>query len=160
MAEDVVVQSTYPDTQAVAYPGMPATMHGWDADSLFVETSAGIGFGLAVSKGTSEKGVVIGGTAFVGVTFRDITLIQRVGGTVDLYRQRDLAGICVRGDIWVNVTTAVARGDPVLYNATTGAFGGAAGQALTHARWMRGNAGVAGLAILRLTGPLAQTTVT
>lgn len=159
MAENVVVQSTYPETQAVAYAGMPATMHGWDADSLFVETAAGIGFGLAVSRGTSEKGVVIGGTAFVGVTFRDITLVQRLGEAVDTYRQRDLAGICVRGDIWVNVTTAVARGDAVIYNATTGAFGGAAGQSLTHAKWQRGNGGSAGLAILRLVGPTAQTTV-
>jgi hypothetical protein len=160
MADDVVVQSTYPENQAVAFPGQPATMHGWDADSLFCETAAGIGFGLAVSRGSSEKGVVLGGTAFAGVSFKDITLVARVGQTVDKYQQRDLMGVCVRGDIWVNVTTAVARGDPVIYNATTGAFGGAAGQQLTHARYVRGNGGSAGLAILRLTGPAAQTTVT
>jgi hypothetical protein len=38
------------------------------------ETTAGIGFGLAVSQGTGDKGCILGGSAFIGVTVRDIAL--------------------------------------------------------------------------------------
>jgi len=38
------------------------------------ETTAGIGFGLAVSQGTGVKGCILGGSAFIGVTVRDIAL--------------------------------------------------------------------------------------
>lgn len=155
----VNVQPSYATSLAVGLAGMPADMSTWDGDSMLVETAAGIGFGLAVSSGSAENGVVLGGTVFRGVTIRDITLVTPAGGTVDKYQQYDLAGVMIRGDIWVNVITAVTPASPVIYNASTGAFGGAAGQQLTGARYIRGNGGSAGLALLRLGGTFTQSTV-
>ena len=160
MADDPVVQTTYPEMMPVAVAGMPATMTTWDADTKFVETAAGIDFARAVSRGASEKGVVIGGAAtFIGVTYRDITLVTQVGGTVDKIPQKSLAGIMIRGDIWVDVSAAVVAGDPVIFNATTGRFGGATGSQIAGAEWIRGQATVGGLALLRLGGKYTVTTV-
>lgn len=160
MADDPVVQTLYPDTMAVAVAGMPATMTTWDADTKFVETAAGIGFGVAVSRGTSEKGIVIGGAAtFLGVTYRDITLITPIGGTVDIYPQKALAGIMIRGDIWVPVSAAVVAGAAVIFNAATGIFGGAAGTSIAGAEWIRGQATIGGLALLRLGGKYVAATL-
>lgn len=159
MVDDPVVQTTYSDTLPVAVEGMPATMHNHDADSCFVETAAGIAFGRAVSKGTAEKGVVIGGATFKGVTYRDITLVTPVGGTVDIIPQKAQCGVMVRGDIWVKVSAAVVAGAAVIFNAATGVFGGAAGTQIAGASWLRGQATPNGLALLRLGGNFTTTTV-
>jgi hypothetical protein len=138
------------------YPGMPATMPTWDADSLIVETVAGIGFGLAVGIGAKDNTCVLGGAAnFVGVTYRDITLMPSAlpgAPAVDTYPQGATAGVMVRGDIWVSPSEIVAAKDPVVYDNTTGRFhktAAAGSTAVTNARWMRGGA-ANGLALLRI----------
>lgn len=145
------LQPNYNLTQAVAYAGMPASMHGWDADTKIVETVAGIGFARAVSKGTEkERGIIIGGADFVGITYRDITLVH---ATPDLYARYDLAGVMNAGDLWVDVAAAVAPGDAVVFSATTGQFA-VAGTTVLTARYVTGTTG-AGLAIIRLNLPNA-----
>lgn len=150
------VQTTYPTTMPPGLPGQPATMVSWDADTRVVELPAGgIGFGLAVSKGTSDRGIVLGGAAkFAGVTYRDITAL---GPIVDVYPQYQNAGVCVRGDIWVLVKAAVVAGTGVNYDNTTGQLGAATGAgatAIAGAVWMTSQSTVNGLAIVRLmNGP-------
>jgi hypothetical protein len=96
-----IVQSAYTRYMPVAQVGMPASMHGWDIDTKIVETVAGIGFGLVVSKGSADNGIIIGGAAAVGVTVRDIALSQVPGNlAADLYARYANAGIMVVGDIW------------------------------------------------------------
>lgn len=152
----VNVQPSY-GSQPVAVAGMPADMSTWDADSKFVETAAGIGFARAVSQGTDPKGVILGGTAigYRGVTYRDITLRVTNG---DKYLQRDLAGVCIRGDIWVDVAAAVVVTNRVFFDTATGQLGTATGIEIAEARWMTAQATPGGLAIVRLNG-LSATAV-
>jgi len=151
-----VVQSTYLRNIPIGTPGMPASMTGWAADSKLVETAAGIAFGIAVARGSADRGVVVGAGAtvglFVGITYRDNTLVS---SAADKYLQRQLAGIMIRGDIWVTAIAAVTPADPVRADPATGTLGVAAGTGivtLPNARWMT-SAGAGGLAILRLNVP-------
>ena len=134
----VIVQRTYAPQQRPAVVGDLADMTGWDAITRIVETAAGVGYGLAVSIGAnSDKGCVLGGSKFLGITLRDITLIP--GSTIDpmysgippttpdIYPQYFNAGVLTRGRIWVAAGAKVAAGDPLFYNTTSGLFTNAAG---------------------------------
>ena len=152
------VQTTYTRYIGPGQNGMLADEINFTADTRFVETAAGIGFGLAVSQGTNPDGCVIGGSSPVGITRADPTLARAdvypaTALGIDIYFQNELAGILVMGDIWVNcyasVTPATAT---VVFEASTGKLG-IAGTTLPNARWMTTAAGSAGtpvLAVLRV----------
>lgn len=142
------VQTNYTQYILPAQNGMLASSINWTADTRIVETAAGIGFGLAVSQGVNDKGCIIGGAAFVGITRADHTLPQAAGITVvDTFLQNDNAGILTMGDIWVIVSAAVVAGAAVTYSATTGQFG--SGTTVAQARYMT-SAATGGLAVVRL----------
>lgn len=152
-----IVQSTYSENQAAAYAGMIADMSTADVDSRNCETAAGIGFGLAVGQGSADKGVVLGASGaavFVGISVRDITLVNDVG---DEYQENDIVGVLTRGDIWVTAGGQVAPGNDVTFASTTGVLSstGTSGSqfAIAGARWMT-SAGSGELAIVRLGGAL------
>ena len=147
-----VVQSTYSRYMSAGAAGAPATMHGWDADTKQAEGN--IPFGYAVSKGDADDGVVAGGTLFVGVSVRDITLVH---DTADRYEEGDNVGVLTRGDIWVLVEEAVDTQTAAKYDTSTGQLGKAAGTAITGAYWVKG-AGAGELAILRLSDGADVTT--
>ena len=153
MLQPAPVQTNYTRYQPVAQNGMLADETNWAADTRIVETAAGIGFGLAVSQGVNDKGCIIGGSAFVGVTRADQTLPQAAGiTTIDIYPQYDNAAVLTMGDIWVYCYGNVTPATTVTFDAATGKPG-AAGTTITHARWMTSAAGSAGtpvLAVLRL----------
>ena len=165
------LQTTYPQYEAVAQLGMPASMTGWDVDNRVLEdpTGNGVMFGRAVCQGyMSDKGVTLGqlsGGAFVGITQADPTLPLVQSRTVDTYYDTDNVAVMVRGDIWVKPTTHVNSGDPVYYNSVTGELGNSAvpnAVAITNSRWETSypNAGQPlvnfnGLAVARL-GASAQ----
>lgn len=127
----VVVQSNYRPQIAPAVAGMIADEASWDATTRICETAAGIGFGLAVSVGTlSDKGAVLGGTSFIGITIRDITL-DRIPidpdaatdyATADTYPKLANMGVLTRGTIWVVAMADVKSGDPVYYSSADGTF--------------------------------------
>lgn len=155
-----VLQSTYVERIAQAVAGMVGDMVKSNIDTRAVETVAGIGFGLACGRGADDRGVVLGAVAvtdFVGISVRDTTLASVVGVTVDTYPRYASAGILTEGDIWVITGATVADGEDVTFNNTTGVLSTAAtgaGQFLiSGARWMTSVTG-AGLALVRLTGPL------
>jgi len=114
------VQTTYTYPHAAAVAGMPDGLN-YDDDTGVVETAAGIGFGLAVSQGTNDLGVIIGGTVagFRGITLKDVTL---EASQSDLYAQYQNCAIRQEGKVWVKVneTAGVAAGDPVYFSPTTG----------------------------------------
>lgn len=112
------VQSSYGTRPPVAFAGMPADMHGWDADTGIAEGN--IGFGLAASRGSADNGLLVGGATFKGITYRDITLVHT---TADRYETGDNVGLMNRGDIWVAVATDVVNDKQVFYNSSTGALG-------------------------------------
>jgi hypothetical protein len=131
-----VVQSTYRPQIPYGLVGMPADGINASDDSKTVETVAGIGFGLVVSQGAREDGIVVGGAANpIGLTMRDVTLarspidpLSSVLAPIDVYPQWSNAAIRSRGHIWVLATATVNPGDTLFYNAATGALGGAGGQ--------------------------------
>jgi hypothetical protein len=148
-----IVQSSYIENMAIALPGMPADAD-YTAASKICETAAGIGFGVAVQRGTSDNEALIGAVAatdFVGVTIRDVNRAE------DEYAQYDNMGVMQRGRIWVTVGGDVVAGDNVTFSATTGVLSSAAASgsqfAITGAVWET-TASNGGLAKLNLTGSL------
>jgi hypothetical protein len=140
MLQSTVVQTTYRPTLAPAVPGMIADEVAANGSTRQCETSAGIGFGLAVGQGTGDKGCVLGGANFIGISVRDITLNQispdplYSGSQIaaDTYPQRSNVSVLSSGHIWVTAGDNVAAGNSLSYDATTGAFStGTAGCAAT-----------------------------
>jgi hypothetical protein len=119
------VQTTYPTGIAAGKPGLWVNMENYNSITRICETSAGIGFGLAVSRGSGAKGAILGGTVagFLGVSLCDITLVTPAGGTVDKYARYKNMGVGTLGKIWVSPFENVAIGDPVWFDGTTGRFG-------------------------------------
>lgn len=147
-----IVQPTYTRYMPVGAPGIWATMSGWDADTYSAE--AAIPIGVAVSKGVGVRGCVKGGTLYVGISLRDITLLN---ATADQYVQGNNVGVGIRGDLWVVVEAAVVARTAVKYNTTTGALGSTAGTVIVGAVWMT-SAAPGGLAVCRLEGPEGDMT--
>jgi len=139
------IQTTYTQYQKAGQAGMIASTIGWDIDSCIVDdpAGAGIGFGLAVSKGTaSERAVTLGqlsGGDFVGITVADPTLPNLSATFTDKFQDTENVGVLVRGDIFVVPATNVTAGGAVYYNSSTGQLGdsGIANAVLiSNAKWM------------------------
>lgn len=146
------LQTSYAERLAPAVAGQVANMRSRDAITRNCETAAGIGFGLAVSRGADkERGAVLGGalTVFLGVSMKDITLVSDVA---DEYQENENVGILTQGEIWVQVTGSPDPSDPVDYDTTTGVFSanGSAGP-IRGARWT-GETHSSGIAKLYLSG--------
>lgn len=130
----MAVQTTYSDTQPVAVAGAPATMINGPVISRTVETAA-IGFGVAVTQGTADKGVEAfgsGDTTFVGITMLDrsaggmtVTNGQVTSRTADVFGVGESARIAPVGsgrDIWVVCATGCSAGDGVFVRPSNGEF--------------------------------------
>lgn len=134
-----VVQVNYRPEIKPAVAGLVANMVDAAVRHKVVETAAGVGFGLAVSQGTKDGGCILGGSKFIGITVRDVTValamvdpLSDTYNTVDTYGLYTNAGILSRGDIWVVAGATVAAGDAASYNTTTGALSsGTSGTAAT-----------------------------
>lgn len=126
------VQSSYTryNTQLGA-PGSFADMSGWDVDSYMAEGT--IPFGLAVSKGAADDGVLKAGTLFIGISVRDITIVHT---TADEYETGDVVAVASKGDIWVRAKENVVARTAVKYDTSTGELGKAAGTAIAGAVWL------------------------
>lgn len=147
------LQTVYSENIPVGYVGQPAGPD-FEADSRIVETAAGIGFGLACGRGTGERGAVLGGAQFAGISMRDITQDGGLAGTVDEYPQYGNIALMTKGLIWVAAGAVVEAGDLVHYNETTGALSNAGGTLIANATW-ESSAAEGDLAKVRLSGTLA-----
>jgi hypothetical protein len=139
------VQTTYSKYQRAGQVGMPASTTSWDADTYIADdpAGAGIGFGLAVSRGTaSERACTLGqlsGGDFIGITMADNTLANLSASFTDKYADTENVGVLVRGDIFVVPATNVTAGGSVYYNSSTGQLGDSGisnAVQITNARWM------------------------
>lgn len=114
------------------------------------ETVAGIGFGLAVSRGVnSDRGTVLGGTlvGLRGCSIKDPTLDP---ANVDKYMPPNNMGVLESGEIWVEPAVAVDIDDPVHFDGTTGVWSNAGGIGpVVGARW-KTSCELGGRAILQL----------
>lgn len=136
------VQTAYERYINVGQAGMPASSSGWDVDTKICQSSS-IGFGLAVSQGTVDRGAVLGAgtTQVLGISCHDVTL-PAVDGP-DVYILGDNMGVAVRGDWWVQIFAGdspdVIPGDAVYCDNTNGELGSSGGGGKTkieNARWM------------------------
>jgi hypothetical protein len=143
------LQTVYTQYINVGQVGMRASMVTWVTDNRLCDdpTGVGIGFGLAVSQGTThgDKSAVIGqvsGGEFVGITCSDPTLANLAdvaGMFTDKYSDSENMAVASMGDIWVAPVGIVAAGNPVYYNSVTGQLGPSSisnAVILTNARWM------------------------
>lgn len=113
----MAVQTTYADRISNGFAGQVADLGLSNVISREVEGEAGIGFGLAVIRGTTARQVKLGaGGSFAGITVRDVTLDAR---RLDKYAEKDTAAVLNQGVIWVTAAVAVVFGDPV-YRTPTG----------------------------------------
>lgn len=114
-------QTSYSIKQPKAYAGLVYAQAPHDIVSRDVETVAGIGFGVAVSRGTNlERQVVAGGTAFLGITIRSLDKEGAANTGAIQWNEKETAGILRDGYIWAVCPSGCNPGDPVNYVNATG----------------------------------------
>jgi len=129
----MAAQTTYSIRQGKAYAGLIYAQAPHDIVSRAVETAAGIGFGVAVTRGTDpDKQVVLATSAnFLGITIRSL---EKEGGDAGAIRWnvKETAGIMRVGYIWAVCPTGCVPGNAVKYTDDTGVLdSGAAGASET-----------------------------
>ena len=114
------VQTTYNSDLAPAVPGMRANMELADIVTRTVQTAAGLPFGTAVLRGTTDLScqAVGGGTPYLGITCLDPTVRPFFGIPADHYPQYSTAAVALKGVWWVTAGAAVtATGSAAFYDA-------------------------------------------
>ena len=148
-------QTSYDIRQDKAYAGLIYAQAPHDIVSRSVETVAGIGFGVAVTRGTdADKQIVPAASAdFLGVTIRSL---EQEGGEAGAIKWdvKETAGVMRSGYIWAVCPTGCVPGDAVNYADGTGVLdsgaAGAGSTSLDGASWE--TTAVAGeLAVVRLS---------
>jgi hypothetical protein len=148
-------QTSYDIRQGKAYAGLIYAQAPHDIVSRSVETVAGIGFGVAVTRGTdADKQIVPAASAdFLGVTIRSL---EQEGGEAGAIKWdvKETAGVMRSGYIWAVCPTGCVPGDAVNYADGTGVLdsgaAGAGSTSLDGASWE--TTAVAGeLAVVRLS---------
>jgi hypothetical protein len=137
MGNNTVLQDRYSPQIQPAFAGMIADMVEYSIQTRVNETVAGIGFGLAVGQGTRDKGCVLGGASFLGISVIDKTQvlspIDPLSGNLDaldVYGMRKNVAVLSRGHVWVLAGSVIAANDGLFYNSTNGGFSNSAsGQA-------------------------------
>jgi len=130
-----VVQRTYRPQQAAGLAGLIVDETRASVSTYQCGTSAGIGFGLAVSQGSgSDTQAVIGGASkFIGLTVRDVTLdglpidpLLDAIAPVDTYQQYANMAVMHTGHMWVVAHAIVAAGDALFYASADGTLSNSA----------------------------------
>ena len=138
-------QTSYDIRQGKAYAGLIYAQAPHDIVSRAVETAAGIGFGVAVARGTDpDKQIVVAGSAdFLGITIRSL---EQEGGEAGAIRWdvKETAGIMRVGYIWAVCPTGCVPGNAVNYTDGTGIL----------------DSGTAGVGETQLNGATWETTAT
>ena len=124
-------QTTYPDRPAKGLHGASANEELKNDISRTIENAAGVRFGEPVQRGAGDHGVIpfAAGGKFVGIAKLNPAVPAVATGStlVDGYPQYFTATIRERGQMYVQVSTAVVDGDPVYYVAATNKYTNAAG---------------------------------
>lgn len=144
-------QTTYTEGMVDNSPGtLAGNVDNARTSTGTCETVAGIGFGLAVSRGAdSDRGTILGGTlaGFRGCSIKDQTLDVANG---DKYLPPNSMSVCESGEIWVQPSVAVEIDDPVHFDGATGAWTNTGGIGpVLGARW-KTSCALGGRAILQL----------
>ena len=113
-----ITQQTYTERIGKARNGQIANMHTCDVDPYIVEGANGIGWGVAVQRGSSQNKVKVGidALSFLGIAVLDPTQTESEGGGTK-YPAGSHAGILYRGDMFIAPFEAVRAGDIVTVRA-------------------------------------------
>ncbi len=128
-----VVQTRYVPQIAPGVEGMISDMTPSAVQTYVNETAGGITFGKACGWGTGAKGCTLGGPNFLGLSVRDITLVNQnvdpqssVQNPLDTYGYRVNVAVMSKGHMWVMPQDIVAPGESVYYDEVSGRLGNAA----------------------------------
>ena len=115
-----MVQTTYNIYHKNAYNGQLKNPVNADILARVVETTDGVGFGIAVSRGTDkEQQIIVGGSEFLGITVRDESQINSSTNVAN-YPQESVASVMQVGYIYITCPSGCTAGQTVKYNDTTG----------------------------------------
>lgn len=135
----MAVQTTYSDNISAAVAGQIVNCEPSDLISRTVETSGGLGFGIAVNQGSADKGCILAITgaagAFIGATVRERSIDANDSNSFDQYTD---ARIMIKGVIWAVAATGCSAGDPVYVRPSNGAWQDSnanSGVLVPNARW-------------------------
>ena len=148
-------QTSYTIKQGEAYAGLIYAQAPHDIVSRAVETAAGIGFGVAVSRGTDPdtQAVLAEATGFLGITIRSLEKEGAANTGAIKWNQYETAGILREGYIWAVCPTGCVPGDLVNYVDDTGVLDSGAATAgetqLDGAKWET-TASAGELAVIRI----------
>lgn len=124
-------QTTYPDRPAKGLHGASANEEIKNDISRTIENAAGVRFGEPVQRGAGDHGVApfAAGGKFVGIAKLNpaVPAVAQGSTLVDGYPQYFTAAIRERGQMYVQVSTAVADGDAVYYVTASNTYANAAG---------------------------------
>lgn len=108
-------------------------------------TNGTVGFGLAVSRGANAGESRLGGTIYDGITVAD------KADETAAYEVDAIAGVMVKGTIWVVAANTVTPADPPTFTLATGVIGAGLVTAIPNARFLTGGT-VGQLVQLQLLG--------
>lgn len=142
----MTVQTTY-GFIAPAVAGQIVDMYFNEIVSKLVETATGLGFGIAVGRGTGDNQCVVGGA--LGISVRELTreMDQRGAAAVTKYILGNAAAIMRKGHLYVTLggDDAVDAGDGLGYIAATGVICAASATGATAvSNWYAESTGVVG----------------
>lgn len=124
-------QTTYQNAPNAGYAGMIAD--ATDNTILSKQITVGaVGFGLAVSRGASAGQSRLGGTIYDGITVADKADADAS------YAVDEIAGVMVKGTIWVTASNTVTPADPPTFTLATGVIGAGLVTAIPNARFLTG----------------------
>jgi len=148
-------QLAYKINQGKAYAGLIYAQAPHDIVSRAVETTAGIGFGVAVTRGTDPdtQAILAGSASFLGITIRSLEKEGAPNTAAVQWNETETAGILREGYIWAVCPTGCVPGDAVNYVDDTGVLDSGAATSgetqLDGANWET-TAAAGELAVIRL----------
>lgn len=115
-------QTSYTIKQPIAYAGMLADLNPKETISRDIETVAGVGFGVVVSRGTDkDRQAILGGTTgILGVTIRELSREGAINTGAIKYSEKETAAILREGYIWAVCPSGCVPGDAVNFVEATG----------------------------------------
>lgn len=119
------VQTSYERDMPIAYAGQIADMQPRQVTSKLAE-STDIGFGLVVSRGTADNQAILGGSAPIGISLRDLAHEGVQGSGVIDYKETEAMAVMEEGWCYVAISNTGSPGDALKYNTTTGVLGAGA----------------------------------
>jgi len=141
------VQNSYTERHAVAQLGMIADTRFKSVRSLTYTGADVLGFGIALTRGADDKSADFGGAVFAGIVVS--TQVQDAALATDGYASGESVGLLDIGSIWVAPAAAVVAGDPVTFDAATGALSNTGGITIVGAEYET-NANAGDLARIRM----------